>query len=233
MKTNKVILTIAALTILGMTSCGGDKQSKGLADGASGNLEAYEQSDVNAVVQALPQIMVIPGDQILHKFNCINTDTVNGRLYVIRDFRNYLLKDDRARRIISTIQDSFNENNFPLNDFEQTLKQLDTQEALEMADDIDKDAKTLLLFTVRPDIILELNYNTSRDNGLSMISHNYNHTGEKNVSYTLTALDAYTNMSVATITASNLKGESTTETIQTDMKKRLPKFQQDIQKYFS
>ena len=90
-----------------------------------------------------------------------------------------------------------------------------------------------MLFTARPDIILELNYDTSRDKGMPMTSHNYNNRGEKNVSYTLTALDAYTNKSVATITSSNMKGESTTETIQADIKKQLPKFQQDIQKYFS
>ena len=233
MQTIKLFLTVLALsTITAFTSCGGNS-NKGLADGASGNLEAYENGDVNAVVQALPQIMVIPGDQTLQNFKCLKTENVNGRSYVIRDFQNYLLKDDRARRVISTIQEGFVDRDFPLSDFEQTLKQLNTLEATDMADGIDKDAKTLLLFTARPDIILELNYDTSRDKGMPMTSHNYNNRGEKNVSYTLTALDAYTNKSVATITSSNMKGESTTETIQADIKKQLPKFQQDIQKYFS
>lgn len=226
---SQAVVALLAVTIL--ISCGGN-QNKGLADGASGDLEAYESSDVNAVVQALPQIMVIPGDQTLQNFKCLKTETANGRTYVIRDFRNYLLKDDRARRIISAIQNSFNNQDFPLNDFEQTLKQLDTQEATDFVDGIEKDAKTQLLFTAHPDIILELNYDTSRDK-MSLTSHNYNHTGNKNVSYTLTALDAYTNKSVATITASNLKNESTTEAIQEDLMDQLPKFQQDIQKYFS
>ena len=226
---SQAVVALLAVTIL--ISCGGN-QNKGLADGASGDLEAYESSDVNAVVQALPQIMVIPGDQTLQNFKCLKTETANGRTFVIRDFRNYLLKDDRARRIISAIQNSFNDQDFPLNDFEQTLKQLDTQEATDFADGIEKDAKTQLLFTAHPDIILELNYDTSRDK-MSLTSHNYNHSGNKNVSYTLTALDAYTNKSVATITASNLKNESTTEAIQEDLMDQLPKFQQDIQKYFS
>lgn len=229
MKTNKIFS--AFFMALTLASCGGN-QNKGLADGASGDLEAYESSDVNAVVQALPQIMVIPGDQTLQNFKCLKTETANGRTYVVRDFRNYLLKDDRARRIISAIQNSFNDQDFPLNDFEQTLKQLDTQEATDFADGIEKDAKTQLLFTAHPDIILELNYDTSRDK-MSLTSHNYNHSGNKNVSYTLTALDAYTNKSVATITASNLKNESTTEAIQENLEDQLPKFQQDIQKYFS
>ena len=230
MKTIKIIS--AALLAIAFANCGGN-QNKGLADDASGDLEAYENSDVNAVVQALPQIMVIPGDQTLQTFKCLKTETVNGRSFVIRDFQNYLLKDYRARRIISTIQDAFIDVDFPLSDFEQTLKQLNTQEALDVADGIDKDAKTLLLFTAHPDIILELNYFSSKDKGMSMTSHNYNNKGERDISYTLTALDAYTNKSVATINAVNIKNESTTEGLQEDLKKQLPKFQRDIQKYFS
>ena len=228
-KLSQAVVALLAVTIL--ISCGGN-QNKGLADGASGGLEAYESSDVNAVVQALPQIMVIPGDQTLQNFKCLKTETANGRTYVVRDFNNYLLKDDRAKRIISTIQDEFNAQNYPLSDFEQTLKQLDTQEALDMADGFEKDAKTMLLTVAQPDIILELTYDTSRDK-ISMTSHNYSGRGEKNVSFTLNALDAYTNKVVATMTASNIKGESTTETIQESIKEGMPKFQQDITKYFS
>lgn len=229
MKTNKLLLAVFLTTAL--LSCGGN-QNKGLADGASGDLEAYKSSDVNAVVQALPQIMVIPGDQTLQNFKCLKTETANGRTYIVRDFKNYLLKDDRAKRIISTIQDEFNAQNYPLSDFEQTLKQLDTQEALDMADGFEKDAKTMLLTVAQPDIILELTYDTSRDK-MSMTSHNYGGRGEKNINFTLNALDAYTNKVVATMTASNIKGESTTQAIQESIKDGMPKFQQDITKYFS
>ena len=229
MKTNKIFSAFfMALTLL---SCGGNKQSNGLTEGASGDLEAYENSDVNAMEQARPTIMVIPGDQTLQNFKCLTTQKANGRDYILRDYKNYLLKDDRAKRIISTIQDEFNAQDFPLNDFEQTLKQLDTQEATDMADDFEKDAKTMLLTVAQPDIILELTYDTSRDK-MSMTSHNYGR-GEKNINFTLNALDAYTNKVVATMTASNIKGESTTQAIQESIKDGMPKFQQDITKYFS
>ena len=233
MKTNKLILPTVVLTALIMASCGGgNKQSNGLTEGASGDMDAYEQSDVNAIEQARPAIMVIPGDQVLQNFKCLTTQKANGRDYILRDYKNYMLKDDRAKRIISTIQNEFNAQNFPLNDFEQALKQLGTQDALDMADDLEKDAKTMLLTVAQPDIILELTYDTSRDK-ISMTSHNYGGRGEKNVSFTLNALDAYTNKVVATMTASNIKGESTTETIQESIKEGMPKFQQDITKYFS
>ena len=231
MKTIKLILSVAALVVLAMTSCGGNKGGN-LAEGASGDMEAYESGDVNAIEQARPTIMVIPGDQTLQNFKCLTTQKANGRDYILRDYKNYLLKDDRAKRIISTIQNEFNAQNFPLNDFEQTLKQLDTQEALDMADGFEKDAKTMLLTVAQPDIILELSYDTSRDK-ISMTSHNYGGKGNKNVSFTLNAFDAYTNKVVATMTASNMKGESTTQTIQESIKDGIPQFQQDIQNYFS
>ena len=102
MKTNKFILSFAALAVLALTSCNGNQGN--LAESASGDLEAYENSEVNAIEQARPQIMVIPGDQTLQNFKCLQTQKVNGREYVIRDYKSYLLKDDRAKRIISTIQ---------------------------------------------------------------------------------------------------------------------------------
>lgn len=229
MKTIKFIG--AVILAIAFASCG-DKKSGNLAEGASGDLETYENSDVNAIEQARPQIMVIPGDQTLQNFKCLTTQKANGRDYILRDYKNYLLKDDRAKRIISTIQDEFNKQDYPINDFEQTLKQLDTQEATDMADGFEKDAKTQLLTVAQPDIILELSYDTSRDK-ISMTSHDYSHKGDKNISFTLNALDAYTNKVVATMTASNIKGESTTQAIQASIKESMPKFQQDIQKYFS
>ena len=233
MKAKTFFISASAIALLALTaSCGGGSKSNGLTEGASGDMEAYENSDVNAMEQARPSIMVIPGDQTLQNFRCLKTEKANGRDYIIRDYKNYLLKDDRAKRIMSVIQDEFNEKNYPLNDFEQTLKQLDTQEALDMADGFEKDAKTMLLTIAQPDIILELNYDTSRDK-ISMIGHNYTHRGEKNVSFTINALDAYTNKVVATMTASNIKGESTTETIQKSIRQNMPEFQQDIMKYFS
>lgn len=218
-------------------SCGGTGEKKGLADGASGNLDAYESGEVNAVVQALPQIMILPSDQVLKNFGCLKNQTVNGRTYQIREYQKYLMADDRAKRIFSTIQTAFNNEGFPLNDLEQTLKQLNTQEATDMADGFEKDAKTLLLTTAQPDIILELNYNTTANtrNGANVLRTKKKEVeiSEKNISYTLNAIDAYTNKVISSITASNIKGESTTETIQADMQKKFKGLMKDVQNYFS
>lgn len=232
-------LTFAALlcTACGDKSQQGGEQTKSfeeeyaadgnsLAEGASGDMQGYENSAVNAIEQSRPQIMVIPADQTLKDFDALSETTVDGASYTVRDYRKYLNADDRFRRIVSSIQESFIKDNYPLNDFEQTVKQLDSQSATDMADGIRSDAKTMLLTTAQPDIILELNYYKST----SLTSHDYRN---KNVSYTLTALDAYTSKTISTITASNIKGESTTELIQNDMKEKLPQFKKNIQNYFS
>ena len=227
-----VVLCLAALT-----GCFNRKGGNGgnMAEKASGNMEAYENSAVNAIEQARPSIMVIPSDQTLKNFNMLKTEKVNGRQYVIRDYQGYLLEDYRAARIISTIQDAFIQQGYPLNDFEQSLKQLDTREAVDMADGLEKDAKTLLLTTLQPDIILELNYYSSKDDNksLSLTSHNYKDDGNRDVSYNLNAIDAYTNKVVSTISANSIKGKSTTDLMQDDLKRQLPKLQKEIVSYFS
>lgn len=234
-KTKRIVsaamVLMAAAMMTGCSNSGGNKGN--LAEMASGDMEAYESTNVNAIEQARPSIMVIPGDQTLKNFKMLTTEKTNGREYIIRDYQGYLLKDYRAKLIISHIQDAFNKQGYPLNDFEQTLKQLNSQEAMDMADGLEKDAKTMLLTTARPDIILELNYYSSKDKGLSLTSHDYNNKGDRDVSYTLDAIDAYTNKVVSTISTTGLSGQSTTKTLQADLDKKLPKLQKEIVSYFS
>lgn len=225
MKNLKIsILLFSAMLI---ASCGGSKNNgESLAEGASGDMEAYEGGEVNAVEQARPQIMIIPADQTLKSFGALKEKKINGRSFVERNYQKYINADDRFRRLSSFIQDAFVKQNYPLADFEQTLKQLDTQAATDMAEGLQTDAKTQLLTTAHPDIILEMNYYKSS----SLTSHDYKN---KNVSYTLSAIDAYTTNVVATISTSNIKGGSTTEIIQQDMAEKLPGLMTDVQKYFS
>lgn len=228
----KFKFTILAFSALFFVACGGGEgnNNNSLAENASGDMEEYENSDVNSIEQARPTIMVIPGDLTLQEFGCLKNTKMNGVSYTERDYARYLQKDDRARRITSFIQNKFNKENYPLSDFEQTLKDLDTQHATDIADNLEQDTKTQLLLTARPDIILEMEYKKSSSRNLT--THNYKN-NTKNVSYTLSAIDAYTNKVVATITASNIKGTSTTETIQADLTKQMPDFMKDIQKYYS
>ena len=112
-----------AVVVLLLTSCSGGGKSNGLTEGVSGDIEAYENSGVNAIEQARPQIMVLPSDNTLKNFKALSESHANGRTYYHRDYAAYLKNDYHAKRIFSTIQDEFNKQNYPLNDFEQTLKQ--------------------------------------------------------------------------------------------------------------
>ncbi len=228
----KILFVSIAFMSIVLTACSGGEKSNTLTEGASGDMEAYENSDVSAIEQARPQIMVLPSDNTLKNFKALSESHANGRTYYQRDYAAYLKNDYHAKRIFSAIQDEFNKQGYPLNDFEQTLKQLDTQEATDMVDGLGDDAKTKLLTVAQPDIILELDYYTNAGK-ISLTGHNYTNKGNRDVSYTLNALDAYTNKVVATINATGLKGESTTQLIQSDILEKMPKFQQDIMNYFS
>lgn len=206
-----------------LASCGG--KGKGLADGASGDMAAYESSDVNAIVQAKPEIMVIPGDQTLMRFRALD----RGRDGVERDYQKYLLNDRDARSIFSIIQGEFQNQNYPLNDLEQTLKQLDTKAATDVADGLAKDSKTILMETAAPDIILELDYGTAT--GGDVLHHSNGKDAQ--ASFTLNAIDAYTNKVVATVTTPPVSGKSKAEIVKTELVRRLPDFMDDIQEYFS
>ena len=104
----KIKISILLFAAILLAACGGSSSSKGsLAEGASGDMEAYESGDVNAMEQARPQIMVIPADQTLKSFGALKETKVDGKGYVVRDYQKYLVKDDRFRRLASFIQDAF------------------------------------------------------------------------------------------------------------------------------
>ena len=220
-----IAIVLFTATLLG---CGGNENG----ENGWNSSDLTGDGNVNAIEQALPQIMVLPSDNTLKAYGALTESSSNGRTYYKRDYSRYLKNDGKARRLFSSVQSAFINANYPINDFEQTLKQLDTQETTDMVDGIGNDAKTRLLTIAQPDIILELDYFADSGNKISFTSHNYGNKGKSNAYYTLNAIDAYTNKVVASINASNLSGKSITELIQKDMENKLPGFQMSIQKYF-
>lgn len=243
-KRNICVFSIFALVLL--CSCGNSKKGDSLADQASGDMVAYENSDVNAVTQALPIIMILPSDQNLQRFNAIEFETASGRNFVVRDYQKYLIADGQFRNIVSIIQGSFNEDNYPLQDFEQVLKNLNTQSASDMVDNLQQDAKTLLLQTARPDIVLELDYSLGGDdrdkhvkkNNTTGVSRQYFPSEDKNitqdVSYTLRAIDVYSGKVIATCSRNGrVDTDKVNAYIEEGLQTNLPALKSDIVKYFS
>lgn len=219
----KYIFPLAALVAL--ASCGGGNKSQGLADGATGDMETYESTSVNPIVQAKPEIMVIPSDQTLKQFGCIRQRKIDGRKYSERDYRKYLLNDENFKPVVADIQNRFIAADYPLNDFEQTLKSIDNQTASDIASGLAKDSRTRLITAAAPDIVLELNYSIGSD-------YTKSDRQEKEASYILSAIDAYTNKVVATVQADGLKGENGVELLSHSLNKSMPTLMADIQKYF-
>lgn len=222
---NKIKVVLVVLTV-GLLSCSGGKTSRSLVEQVSAS-DDYERSDVHAIQQALPSIMVIPSDNLLEQYGSLSTKAYeNGRNFIIRDYQRFLLANKDNQQILSVIQEAFVGMDYPLTDLEQGLKQLSTMEATDMADDLEKDSKTLLLTTVQPDIILELDYKNKMD----LASHDVTN---RSLSYTLRAIDAYTNKVVSSISASDLNGTETVMLMKESLSDNMPSLSQDIQKYFS
>lgn len=140
-----------------------------------------------------------------------------------------MAKGTNFRRIISTIQDAFVKDNYPVTDFEQSVKNLNTNDAYAIADNLERDAKTMLLQTCHPDIILELDYSTD---GVSVISHNYGDS-KKKISYTISAIDAYSSKVESSVSAIGLEGDSEEEIFSKSLADNMPKLKEDIKNYFS
>lgn len=211
----KTKISIIALLTIVLMSCGGN----------GGN----QSNTVNVTQQQKPAMLVIPSDQLLQQFGKLKQQEALGKTLQVRDYNGYLLTDQDSKFIISTIQSAFIQMGYPLNDLEQTLKSINEQEMLDAIDGIQKDAKTILLTTAKPDIILELDYNIVTDRS----SRDF----KKSLTYTLRAIDAFSNKVVATIQQTNFEGNSKAATPATLMEAALAKdtkgFTQQINNHFN
>ena len=214
------VLFVSLLLVAGCTRT--DNQS--FADKAEGNIEAYEEQPVNAIEQARPTVMVIPSDNLLKRYGALKTKKIEGVNTNIYDYNKYLLANNDNKALLSLIAGNFVDHNYPVQDFEQTLKQIHNNEAIDLADNIEKDTKTVLLTTVQPDLLIELDY-TSKMNMRGNMNSTY--------SYTLNVIDPYTNNVIATATQSDLKGDNALDALSKPMKKNLAKINNDIVKSYS
>ena len=215
------IKVVAALVIAAsLTSCGGN-------GGSLSDINAVEDKsgNVNVINQAQPAIMVIPSDQFLQREGFLKTSQMNGRTVCDRDYSGFILKSTTNKNAVRAIQDYFINNGYPLSDLEQSLKALNTQENMDDADNLQKDAKTLLVATCHPDIILEFDFeyknkSTGRTSSTKMIDYN------------MAAIDAFSNKSVASFVKTDIEGDLNVY-LEEQLPSDLPKFVGQIKTYFT
>lgn len=179
---------------------------------------------VNAIEQAQPSIMVLPSDNLLQSFNALKNVSIGGANYLDRDYNKYILGNPNNKAIISVIQNEFVQLDYPLTDLEHTLKSLNNHIAANMADDVAQDAKTLLLQTASPDIIIELDY----DCKLDPLDPNF----RKNLTYTITAFDAYTNKAFSSKTTTETISDDIVKSFSKSFHKTMKEIEPEIGKYF-
>lgn len=180
--------------------------------------------------QQRARIMVMPSDQLLDRFKSLDQNVINGRVITGRNYEKYYLNDSDAKFIISSIQDGFIKYGYPINDLEQTLKSMGDREIIDEVSGVKKDAKTVLLNSAHPDIIIEVDYNSQKDYSTRSV--------QKVLSYSIRAIDAVTSKVVATIQDAKVSGNgkerlSSVELLQMALSEKMEGFTQSIDEYFS
>ncbi len=134
-----------------MFSCNTNPSNKKLTD--TNNNPSSDNEPVNINEQQKPTIMVIPSDALLNRLECLTQIDNQGSPSYIRDYQKAFIEESDLKFAIAEIQSQFVKAGFPLEDLEQTLKSIQDNNAVDNVDGKQKDAKTLLLNTARPDII--------------------------------------------------------------------------------
>lgn len=218
------LFTIVSAFLLAVTfaSCGGgNKNSGNLTD-----INAVEDKSgkVNVIEQAKPTLMVIPSDQFLQRGGWLQTKQYNGKTVYIRDYTGFVLNNTNNKNVVRAIQNFFISQGYPLTDLEQSIKSLNVQENMDDADGIMKDAKTLLVEMVRPDIILEFDFDMKNEK----VSRT---TTKPVIDYSMAALDAFSNKSVASFVKTGIYGDFDAY-LEGQLPKDLPDYVNQIQNYF-
>lgn len=175
-----------------------------------------------------PTILVMPSDQLLSEFGAMKNQSEMGKTLQVRDYNKYLLADENSKFVIASIQKAFIDFGYPLSDLEQTLKSINDQEMVDEVSGIKKDAKTILLTNAKPDIIIELDY--------KMVTDRSSADRSKKLTYTLRAIDSFSNKVVATIqeTGQTDSDDNTVEKIMANsLKKSASDFTKQINSHFN
>lgn len=202
-------------------SCGQGNKQKNITDIS---ISENKDNTVNVINQAKPKLMIIPSDRMLKDEKCLTINTFNGKKTIIRDISGFIVKSEKSNSIISAIQKYFIQIGYPLNDLEQSLKAINNRQISDETDNIAKDAKTLLLNTVSPDIILELDYQENVITG---------RTSRKSyINIALSAIDVYSDKVIAVSNKNNLD-MSLDEYLEKGITKDLETLEPQLRNYFT
>ena len=159
------------------------------------SISENKDNTVNVINQAKPKLMIIPSDRMLKDEKCLTINTFNGKKTIIRDISGFIVKSEKSNSIISAIQKYFIQIGYPL-----------------------------LLNTVSPDIILELDYQENVITG---------RTSRKSyINIALSAIDVYSDKVIAVANKNNLD-MSLDEYLEKGITKDLETLEPQLRNYFT
>jgi len=146
-----------------------------------------------------------------------------------RDYKKAFIQDSELKFVIASVEESFAKVGYPLENLEQQLKQIDNENGMDAMEGISKDARTALMNSARPDFIIEIDYEYSQDP--------MSRDPKKILNYIITALDVYTNKTVASITRADVGKDnpdgSLPALIKSDLAGNIADFQNQIKQRFA
>ena len=173
-----------------------------------------------------PKIMVFPSDAYMTQQGLVQTvRTSDGRVNRIMDYERSFQVDQSLSQVIASIAGIFQDRGYPLVDLEQSLRALRDQAAQRAVQDVETQENPLdqIMNTARPDIRVEVTYNTAVQ------------FGERRTTFTLRATDAYSLKEVATTTGTGEPSASVPLPVllREAVLQRLPEFEERLQRHFA
>lgn len=181
-----------------------------------GGLSAFAQK---------PSIMTIPADIYMNKNGFINeVKQIDGNPKKVPNYTNLFLNDRYMRIIMTAINSAFQDNSYPIKDFEATLKRLENREIEMSLSDRPSQVsmRDMILTTAKADIILDIDYFVERT------------LAGESIVFTINAIDAYTSEPVASVPLSGVPGAGVQMSVllKEAVVQSMPEFEGKLLKHF-
>jgi len=144
-----------------------------------------------------PSIMTVPADIYMNKSGYVtDVKQIDGTMKKVPDYTKMFLNDRYMRIIMTAINSAFQDNSYPIKDFEATLKRLQNREIEMSLSDRPSQVsmRDMILTTAKADITLDIDYFVERT------------LAGESIVFTINAIDAYTSEPVASVPLSGVPG---------------------------
>lgn len=180
------------------------------------------------VMAAPPKLMVLPDKAWLNDNNCLEKKEAQGKTKFIEKYDEAFLNQE-LKSVETEIKAMFSQMGFPLVSYTDQAASMDEDDAFdelytsEEGNEITMDPFEAILNRAKPDIILRVNWTVNK------LGMNYN------LSYSIDAVDSYSNKSVVTVAGETepcSRAMPLTAALKSGIRDKLPSFIQTLNEHF-